>query len=70
MPHTAIIDKRLLVIIHHQRTVIQVRVATHNYDSLSQRITLWTSPEVREDFSVTISNMPINKENSPTEAVF
>jgi len=59
-----------LVIIHHQRTVIQVRVATHNYDSLSQRITLWTSPKAREDFSVTILNMPINKENSPTEAVF
>jgi hypothetical protein len=45
-------------------------VATHNYGSLSKKITLWTSPEVREDFSVTISNMPINKENSPTEAVF
>lgn len=48
-PPYAIIDKRLLVIIHHQRTVIQVRVATHNYDSLSKRITLWISPEVKED---------------------
>ena len=56
--------------VYRMLTVIQVRVATRNYDSLSQRITLWTSPEVREDFSVTISNMPINKENSPTEAVF